>query len=118
MTWVYAGILAVLAVIIMISRRFGKERFKTLDPKEHPLRRLYPSAASVLSLWDRLKRTNRSTRLNALLKSLYVKENIEKEKYLYRVRKTAALLAVCAVVVAMGFFVCLANEGIRYIRSL
>ena len=118
MTWVYAGILSVMEVIMMISRRFGKELFRSLDPKEHPLRRLYPTAAAFLLAGDRVKRTGRSTKLNALLKNLYVKENIEKEKYLYRLKKTASLLAVFAGVMFLGFFVCLANEGIRYIQSL
>ena len=118
MTWVYAGILAVLAVIMVSSRRFRKEQLGIPDPKEHPLRRLYPTAAAILYIGDRLKKTNRNAKLNGLLKSLYVKENIEKEKYLYRVKKTASLLAVFAGVLGMGFFVCLANEGIHYVRSL
>ena len=118
MTWIYAGILAVLAAVSVLTRNCRKNEFRELKSSDHPLKRLYPMAAAVLAGKERLLGKGKNSRIRSLLKSLYVKENIEKETYIYRIKKTALVIAAVSGMVLLGFFVCLANAGITLIRTL
>ena len=110
--------LAVLAAAYFLTRNFRKDEFRSLPSREHPLRRLYPLAAAVLAGKERLFGKDKNSRVSSLLKSLYVKENIEKEKYLYRIRKTALVIAAVSGMLVLGALVCLAGEGVTLIRTL
>ncbi|MBQ9031936.1 MAG: hypothetical protein IJ106_10880 [Parasporobacterium sp.] len=118
MTWIYAGILAFMTAALLLSRRSGKKFPGKRETSADLLRIFYPLAAGILLFRDRIFGGTKDLYLTDLLKSLYVKENIETEKRMYRIRKTAVILAVFYLTVLSGFLVCAAKEGITYIHSL
>lgn len=118
MIWVYAGILAAAAAGMLLTRSYGKAFFRTLDRRKHRLLILYPLAGWLLARWKRIRGRGVQGRVSRLLKSLYVKENVEKERYLYQVRKIAFSLAVWIASCMLGFLTCCGAQGITWIRSL
>ena len=118
MIWIYAGILTALTASAVITRHYRKDCFRDLRTAEHPLKRVYPLAAAILAVRERLPAGRKNVRIRSLLKSLYVKENIEKENYVYRVRKTALVITAAAGMLLLGFLLCLTREGVTLIRTL
>lgn len=119
MIWVYGGILLVIGIFLVRSRSFQKSFFRQLkgrlgrEPykKQHPLRGLYPFAGMILSVVGRVFGKGGDQKLTFLMRSLYVKENVDQEKYLYQLQKVAAILAVIAGGCALGLLLCLGKMG-------
>lgn len=118
MIYVYAGLFLLLGIALLISGRYKKELFKGLNRKEHPLKFFYPLSAKIKDLFGKLFSGNRDPKLLSMLKRLYVRENIEKEQYLYSVKKGALLLALLLGVSLLGTLLCLSGAGVDYIRQL
>ena len=119
MIWVYGIILLALVVLIVINSGYKKKLFKNLDRHEHPLRLLYPLSARLADLCRHIfPDSGRADRIRGLLRSLYVRENVEYEEYLYIVRKYASIVAVITGISLLGFLTCAANSGITYIKYL
>lgn len=119
MIWVYGVILLVLTVLIIATAKYKKDLFRTLDKHEHPLRILYPTSARMADCRLRVSSdSERSMRIRNLLRSLYVRENVQYEEYLYTVKKYASVMAVMFGISLLGFLACAANSGITYIRYL
>lgn len=118
MVWVYAVLLLLTGVFLFVTRTYGRRFFRTLNRREHRLLILYPSAGWILNRLRFFSAARARERMDRILKSLYVKENIEKERYLYQVRKGALMLGVWTGACILGFLLCLSSGGITYIRSL
>ena len=119
MIWVYGIILLVLTALFIFSAKYKKNLFKNLDKHEHPLGILYPMSAKMADLHMRIfPEGERSDRIRRLLRSIYVRENVEYEEYLYIVKKYASIAAVLAGISLLGLLTCAANSKINYIKYL
>ncbi|MCF0142175.1 MAG: hypothetical protein HUJ75_02230 [Parasporobacterium sp.] len=117
MLYVYIALAVLLGIIFITSLKYKKELFADLDKKEHPLRFVYPTAAKILDKVDKVLKV-RSLRVKKLLKNLLVKENVEKELYIHRVKKCAVSLALFSVFIFMGLAASISYRTISHIREL
>ena len=117
MALIYGILLSGYLVLWIISRKKQKTTV-SIHSKEHPLRMFYPMAALLLRWRKKLFPRREDPHLQELLRSIYVKENVEKEKALYQIRKVSAVLAIVAAMLASGFLITLADAGTTYVRSL
>ena len=118
MKYLFAGLLFVLVLWFLIFSRYKKDLFRQVNKKEHPLRFLYPAAGRLTDLFRRIFSGDRNGKVQSMLKSLYVKENVEKEAYLYSVKKTATILLVLFGISILGSLVCFFRGGGDLIRML
>ncbi len=118
MKYVFFGLLSALILWSVVFLRYKRAQFRSLNKKEHPLWFLYPAAAKLTDLFPRLFSGNRNGKVRSMLKSLYVKENVEEEAYLYSVKKTATILLVLIGVAILGSLVCFFRGGGDLIRTL
>lgn len=95
----------------IVSRNYESDFVEPLDEKEHKLKKLYPMA---LFLMDKLSKNSfagmfarKSDSVEDSLKALYVGENPDTVKRLYRCNKTALLL----LVMGMTLFLSLVSSG-------
>ncbi len=119
MIWVYGGILLALTILIIANAKYKKNLFKNLDKHEHPFRILYPASARIADLRPRsVSDGEHSVRIRNLLRSLYVRENVQYEEYIYTVKKYASIMAVLMGISLLGLIICGANSGVTYIKYL
>lgn len=88
----------ILNSFIVIFSTYKKEERKSLDKKQHKLYFIYGLSMFIV---DRLlsKIVKNNLKVNQALGKLIVKEDIEREKYLYIVKK----VAICIVVIEITF---------------
>jgi len=126
MIWVYGGILLMTCLLLIRSRRFRRSFFRQLNTmlckpqyrKKHPLRVLYPLAGMLLTLLERIRGKGSDQKLTFLMRSLYVKENVEQETYLYQLQKIAMILAVIVGGCIMGMLLCLSEMDSKDVHVL
>lgn len=118
MIYVYCGLLAVLLLGTLFGRMHKKDLTKNLNKKEHPLRLFYPFGAWITDHLRKLFPTQNGAKVQGLLKSLYVKENVGEEQYLYTVKKTAMVLAILTGISLAGTLLCFSRLGIEAIRQI
>ena len=118
MIYVYTGILAVLLVAALVCSGYQKELIRGLNKKEHPVRLFYPLAAKLTDSFSGARKGGSVSKVDSMLKSLYVKENVTEEKYIYSVKKLATVLTIVAAAALLGALVCFSRIGVDYIRSL
>lgn len=126
MIWVYGGILLVIVVLYVRARSFRgpffRQLLKTLSSsryrKQHPLRMLYQLAGMILAIVQRFLGRGGDQKLTFLMRSLYVKENVEQEKYLYQLQKISMIVAVIAGGCMLGLLLCVGDLGDKDIHSL
>lgn len=118
MKYVYFGLLLFLLCAALLCGRYKRGLFRGLDRKEHPLKLFYPLSAKLTDLFRRFFSGNQNLKVRTMLKSLYVRENVEEENYLYSVKKGAVILAIFSAVMALGMIFCLTRDGAEYISRL
>ncbi|MCQ2512442.1 MAG: hypothetical protein MJ092_03545 [Lachnospiraceae bacterium] len=118
MIYTYVGITILISTLFIIQKTYKNTLFKNLDKKEHPLKFFYPLSARCLDLFRKYIPEKHGTKIETMLKRLYVKENIEKEKYIYDVRKIAYALIIVAFIGVMGTVVCFTNQKMQTINQL
>lgn len=118
MVYVYCGILVLLLIGMLVSIRYKKERFTDLNKKEHPLRFFYPLGARFVDLFEKIHPKQNPSGVQGMLKSLYVKENVEAEHYIYRTQKTATVLAILAASALLGAVLCFSGMGAEAMHQL
>lgn len=118
MIYVYTAIAAILLIFALCFCRYQKEKFQNIDKKAHPLLLLYPAVSKIIDVWQKLFVGKRVGKIDALLKSLYVKENIFEEKYLYRIKKAACVFAVAFVAALLGILLCALRINAESVRSV
>lgn len=118
MIYVYGGLFLLLLLAELFCSGYKKNVIRGLDRKEHPVRIFYPLAAKTVDLFRKITKTERTSKVDSMLKSLYVKENVEEEKYVYTVKKTAIAITAAAAASLIGFLLCFSRISIDTIRSL
>ncbi len=116
MIYVYAGLSVLILLGMIVSAGYKKDLIKSLDKKEHPFRIFYPLAARLTDL--RKKTGNKSRRSEALLKSICVKENVDKESYALMLKKTALAITLVAGAALLGTFMCVSDRKASNVKSI
>ena len=115
---IYIIILLFFLILFFLTRHYKRAYFCSLDKKEHPFRILYSMAARIYDFIGNVISKEQKHHITGLLKSLLVKENVETEKYLYYVKKTAISIAVFTGIVLLGFLTEITKEGVNYVTSV
>lgn len=118
MVYIYSAILLILLVAALVCSGYQKTLIRSLDKKEHPVRLFYPLAAKLTDLFSGIRTGGNVSKVDSMLKSLYVKENVAEEHYIYTVKKVATVLTIAAAAALLGALVCFSRIGVEYIRSL
>ncbi len=118
MIYLYAGIAFSIFVLLLICKSYKKELFQNLDKKEHGLRFLYPLAGRGLDLFRKFFPEKRGSKIEMMLKQIYVKENVETEKFIYYVRKISYAISVLLIVGILGAGICFTNNKIQTLNQL
>ena len=94
---------AALGILILLSLFYKRKERVLIDKGKHKLWFIYGLAMFIA---DRIpaKNINHNHKVNEIIKELAVKENIEKERYMYFVKKTA----MCIFAVWITFLITLA----------
>ncbi len=106
MIYIYGGILIILLFFTLLFRIKDKSLFSGFDQKEHSLILFYPFAARIYTLVQKRNPGKNDSKTKRMLKSIYVKENVDGEAALFYIKKTAAVLAILTAVSLLGCIVC------------
>lgn len=93
----------VLSVLILLSLVYKRNERKTIDKKKNRLWVVYGLAMFIVDKFPK-KLINSSQKMNTAIRALVVKEDIEKERYIYIVQKAA----ICIIAIWSTFFLTLA----------
>lgn len=116
--YIYAGVFFLLLILTLVFKAIDKKSFKDLNKKEHPLTILYPFAASLVKLFRKIIPENPDSKIKAMLKSIYVKENVSKESFIYQTKKVASCMAIIIAVCFLGLVMSIASRKITIVNSL
>ena len=119
MIFVYIGIPVLTLLMALIFRNHKKNIFHSLENKEHPLRFLYPAIARVYDLFYKVispKKTH--SKVTSLMKQLCVRENVETETYIYRIKKNACSVAIINAVCMVGMLLVLTTSNDLTVHTL
>ena len=106
---VYFIICAIGLSIFFISKSYKKETLKNLSLKENPLKKIYPMTMFIedKALW-RIT-SFKSDKVDKNLRAILVKEKIQEERYIYKIKK----MSICVVVIlffnVIGMFISIGN---------
>ena len=81
MIYVYGGSVIVLLFFTLLFRIKDKPIFSIFNQKEHTLLFFYPFAARICTLLQKLNPGRKDSKAKRLLKSIYVKENVDGKEY-------------------------------------
>ena len=118
MKYVFGALLTALVILYILTVKYKKNERGLLDKKEHTLHFMYGLAMFVI---DRLpkKFVDNNTKVSKEIRKLTVRENIEKEKYLYIVKKFSISLLIIFACLFIGLGVTVTEgSGIKSIISL
>ncbi len=122
MIYVYAAIIIFIFIFMLTSAKYKKEEFKSLSKKEHKLKILYPLSAKIIDLFNRKnkkqKNKNKNKKTELMLKQMHVKENVEKESFIYQIQKVSIAILIVFGACAIGLLVCISNESLGVVREL
>ena len=118
MIYVYSGSLIILLFFTLLFRIKDKPIFSIFDQKEHSLLFFYPFAARLYALLQKLYPGRKNSKTKRLLKSIYVKENVDGELSLYYIKKTAAVLAILTAVSLLGCIVCFVRSRSTFLTEV
>ena len=108
--WVCVTFLLLIAALYLFTRKYGKSKRKEVDKSQHKLWMIYGMAMFWwISHYVRLQNSNRL--LNEKFKSLYVKERVQEEKYLYVVSKVSLVIAVIFIAAIFEFVCSYSTDG-------
>lgn len=90
-------VISILVAFWLITIKYKKELKKTLGSKQHPLKIFYGMGMFIC---DRIvkKAIGNNAKTNMLIDSLVVKDNTERERYLYTVKKITICILVMFIV--------------------
>ena len=118
MVFAYSGIFLILITAALVFRGYQKEWIQTLNKKEHPFRFFYPLAAKLTEVIQKHFHGSSETTVDRMLKSLYVKENVQDEKKAYQVKKAAMVISVITGAALLGLIICLSRIGAETLHVL
>ena len=118
MLYIYGGAFLLLIILTLVFRVAGRHAFDDTDPKNHTFILFYPFASKLLKLFRKIVPANRNSRNHSNLRSIYVKENVDRENELYSVRKIATVLAIFTVVSILGCMTCVVRSRDQILTSL
>ena len=118
MVYLYGGLFLLLISLTLIFRITDPHSFADLSQKEHAFLFFYPFASKLLMLFRHIIPEQRNSKVQSLLKSIFVKENVDREKYLYSVRKIATALAILTVISILGSMLCFVRGKDLVLASL
>ena len=118
MGFVYFGLLLVMFLAGCICAGYRKTLIRSLDKKEHPVKCFYPLAAKLTDRFRKPGKTQKRVKTEGLLKSLYVKEHVEEELYVYQIRKTALILTVLFAALLFASVLSLVQTGAEALTTL
>lgn len=119
MTVIIYGVASSLLILVsLIFKITDKKSFKDLDKKEHPLTFFYPFSAGLVKLFRKIIPENPESKTRAMLKSIYVKENIDRESFIYQTKKIASCMAIITAVCILGFLTSFAARQITIVKSV
>lgn len=118
MIYVYMAIVIIIFILIPVTARKKRNEFTELNKKEHKLKILYPLSAGIYDLFGKAASKRENTRLNEMLRQMYVKENIEKEKYIYHIKKISLIIMIIFCMSLLGLLVCFSNRNSSVITTL
>lgn len=105
-------------VAALLCGRYKRELFSELNKKEHPLLFLYPASARVLDLFRSRSSSQASSKLTSLMKQLYVRENVDRELYIYKVKKLSTIVGIICVICIVGALSFISSNSAKLVRSL
>lgn len=105
----FTGIV-VLSILIIFSLAYKRKERKTIDKKKHKLWFVYGLAMLIVDKVPKKIRNNQ--KINEAMRELVVKENVEKEKYLYLVEKTAMCIMAVWITLFLVLAVCISEESV------
>ena len=111
--------IAFIAVFYLCTIPYRKNFRKKLDKRQHKLLMLYGLSMFLVDHIPK-KIINRSGVISSEIKKLAVKENIQKEKYLYIVEKmsVSVLIIIFSLILGVGINISERNEGSENITEL
>ena len=118
MGFVCFGLLLALLIAGCVCAGYRKTLIRRLDKKEHPVKCFYPLAAKLTDRFRKHGKTQKRVKTEGLLKSLYVKENVEEELYVYQIRKTALILTVFCATLLFASILSVVQTGREALTSL
>lgn len=118
MIYVYAAIVIMFFLIFIFTARFKKDEFKNLAKKEHKLKELYPMAAKFVELTNKVFKKKDNKKVVLMLKQMHVKENVEKENFIYQTKKTAFIILIVLLTSVFGLLVCISNKSKNIVTEL
>jgi len=114
----YIAALAGLSVFVVLNHKYRSESFRNLDKREHPLKAIYPACAKIRDLIGKRIRSGSTEYSRTMLRSLYVKENVEREILIYQVRKWSYIITVLAAGLLTAVICTILDPGSSRIVSL
>lgn len=100
---IYLLVGLIFLILYLVSKSYKKESIKNISSKENPLKKIYPMAMYIEDriLWKIpfLK----SQKVDKNLKALLVKEKVDFEKYLYKIKKISLCMVVIIIFDFIGF---------------
>lgn len=118
--WICVICLLLIAAMYLFTRGYGKGKWKKVDKSQHKLWMIYGMAMFLVDKPLRGVLQNSNCSLNEKFKSLYVKERVQEEKYLYVVSKVSLVIAVVFIAAILGLSMQLFNvwneDRITYIN--
>lgn len=118
MIFVYGISALVILILVLLFRNHKKELFKDLPKKDHPLRFFYGFSAKLYELYRKFFPEKPDSKVNRMIKSLYVKENVRTETFIYCVKKVSLCVCILLAACLLGFLTCAASRGITAVTSL
>ncbi len=118
MIYVYATVIILIFIFALTSAGYKKKEFKPLSKKEHKLKMFYPMSAKIVDLIKKKSKKKNNKKTEQMLKQMYVKENVEKEGFIYQVKKVSIVLLALFGTCAIGLLVCISNKSIGVIKEL
>lgn len=103
-------------ILCLLAVKNRKRSFDSLDKKEHPFRKLYFLAAMAVEKTGMGVKSAES--LDPALKKILVKENVERENYLYLLKKLTNVFLIVSAVLIIGLMSALAEYGEETVKSL
>lgn len=106
----------VLSILIILSLVYKRKERKSMDKKRHKLWFVYGLAMLIV---DRVpkKIVNNSQKINAAMKELVVKEDIEKERRIYIVQKTAMGIFAIWITLFFTLAICISERSTSNVIS-
>lgn len=118
MIYVYASIVIAIFLFVIFSARYKKDEFKALSKKEHKLKLLYPMSAKIVDFINKKSKKKGKEKTSQMLRQMFVKDNVDKERFIYQVKKVSIVILVVFATCAIGLLVCLSNKSAGIVKEL